>query len=60
MWIRLLPASQPLFDLGGNAFCKIHSVGDTPLHSQNVLIKYVLIQKEVLASLTLENPMMSI
>lgn len=60
MWIRLLPASQLLFDIGGDALYKIYSIGYTPLRSQNVLIKYVLVQEEVFASLTLENPMMPV
>jgi hypothetical protein len=60
MWIRLLPASQLFFDIGGDAFCKIYSIGDTTLWSQDVLIKYVLVQEEVFAPLALENSMMSV
>ena len=60
MWICLLPASQLLFDIGGDAFCKIYSIGDTALRSQNVLIKYVLVQEEDFAPLALENPMMPV
>jgi hypothetical protein len=60
MWIRLLPASQPFLNIGGDAFCEVYSIRDTTLRGQSVLIKYVLVQEQVFAPRALENSMVAV
>ena len=60
MWIRLLPASQLFLDIGGDTFCKVHSIRDTTLRGQSVLIKYLLVQEQVFAPRALKYPMVSV